>query len=177
MSYANPTFSHSRPPVHPSKMSDSERLEKAIEFIVDELNYPSVAEFFTTYIQQIPRDTSASFGDRHCRTLKAFLQGRTKVKPVEIVKKIYGHRYSYPSYKSSQKEVQSLLCFHPSMPPKDINYACPSVSTWATQLVGKHVEKSMQDLTHDPPVPDSLSAQVPVHLAAAANDRSKAKGI
>ncbi|KAE9397732.1 hypothetical protein BT96DRAFT_995557 [Gymnopus androsaceus JB14] len=37
MSYANPTFSHSRPPVHPSKMSDSKRLEKAIEFIVDEL--------------------------------------------------------------------------------------------------------------------------------------------
>ncbi|KAE9390952.1 hypothetical protein BT96DRAFT_832722, partial [Gymnopus androsaceus JB14] len=67
--------------------------------------------------------------------------------------------------------------FHPSMPPKDINYARPSVSTWATQLVGKHVEKSMRDLTHDPPVPDSLSAQVPVRLAAAANDRSKAKGI
>lgn len=139
MSFVDPMFSHSCPPFRPppSKMSDSECLNKAIEFLIDELNYLSVAEFFESYIRQIPWDSSISFSDRHCRTLKVFLQGHAKVKPVDIVASLYQHRYSQASYKSLQKEIQSSFSFHPSVPPRDIEYARPSISTWATQLVSK----------------------------------------
>ncbi|KAE9386841.1 hypothetical protein BT96DRAFT_960505 [Gymnopus androsaceus JB14] len=152
-------------------------IERAMEVLLDELHFSSVAEFFLLYIQQIPHKDTESFGDQHCRTLKVFLQGHTKVKPIEIVEKLYHHRYSYPSYKSIHKQEQSSLCFHPSFPPKDIAYARPSISTWATQLVGKHVKKSVRDLRHDPEIPNSLSDRVPVRLAAAANDNAKAKGV
>ncbi|KAF9049431.1 hypothetical protein BDP27DRAFT_1243108 [Rhodocollybia butyracea] len=96
---------------------------------------------------------------------------------LNIVQKLYAHRYSSPLYKSTQKEDQASLSFHPSVNPRDITYARPSLSTWATQLVGNQVEKSIQKLVHDPKVPDKYSAQVPVHLAATANERTKAKGV
>ncbi|KAE9393582.1 hypothetical protein BT96DRAFT_999357 [Gymnopus androsaceus JB14] len=52
--FSNPNFSHLLPRLCPAKMTDSERLERAMEVILDELHYPTVADFFASYIQQIP---------------------------------------------------------------------------------------------------------------------------
>lgn len=117
------------------------------------------------------------FTDQHRRTLKVFSQGRANVKPVDIVANFYQHRYSHPSYKSNQKPAQSSFSFHPSITPRDIDYARPSISTWAAQLVGGHVENLMRWPTHDPLELDSFSACISVRPAAAANDWSKAKGV
>ncbi|KAE9391315.1 hypothetical protein BT96DRAFT_1001435 [Gymnopus androsaceus JB14] len=103
-------------------MSESQRIERAMEVLLNELHFSSIGEFFSLYIQQIPHDTE-SFSNHHCYALKAFLQGHTKVTPVEIVEKLYHHHYSYPSYKSAQKEEKSSLSFHPSFPPEDIKHA------------------------------------------------------
>lgn len=176
MHHINPNFQHSLPSLRPPRMSESQRLERAIEVIVDELHYSSVAHFFAAYVQQIPRGSSATFSNSHRNTLKAFLQGQTQVKPVDIVDMLYCHRYSNPSYRSNQRDERDLA-FDPYTSPSSINYAKSSISAWATQLVGKQVSKSMKDLTHDPPKPDEFSAQVPVRLVAAANDRTKGKGV
>jgi hypothetical protein len=89
---------------------------------------------------------------------------------------MYSHRYSQPSHKSTRQEERDLT-FHPSIAPASIRYARPSISSWAAQLVGKRVERSVKDLTHDPKNPDSFSRSIPVRLAAAANERTRAKGV
>ncbi|KAF9061609.1 hypothetical protein BDP27DRAFT_1428782 [Rhodocollybia butyracea] len=48
-------FSQLLPSVHKTRMTESNCLENAIEFIVDELGFSTVAEFFALYLQQIPR--------------------------------------------------------------------------------------------------------------------------
>ncbi|KAE9401677.1 hypothetical protein BT96DRAFT_991843 [Gymnopus androsaceus JB14] len=58
-------FSHLLPPLCPAKMLDSHRIERALEVLLDELHYSLVAEFISVYLQQIPRDSSESFGKRH----------------------------------------------------------------------------------------------------------------
>lgn len=65
----NPAFSHSQPPVHMPKKSSSERIERAMDVILDELVYSSVAEFFLSYTQQIPRGSSETFSQRHRNSL------------------------------------------------------------------------------------------------------------
>ncbi|KAE9403800.1 hypothetical protein BT96DRAFT_777099, partial [Gymnopus androsaceus JB14] len=132
----------------------SERLDRAMDVILNELGYSSVADFFLSYIQQIPCGSSQSFSNQHRNSVWAFLQGRTKVKLVEIVEQMYCHQYSYPSYKSSQFHEQDLA-FSLGSIPASIHYARCLISSWATQLVGNCAQR----------------------LVASANERMRAKGM
>jgi len=127
-----------------------------MELIIDELQYASMAEFFGAYVQPILR--------------------RTKVKPAEIVSRMYNHQYGHPTFKSKALDERKLA-FSSHTNSASIHYANFFISSWATQLVGDHAHREVGDLTHDPKELDPQFAHIPVHLAASANESSGAKGV
>ncbi|KAE9387791.1 hypothetical protein BT96DRAFT_948118 [Gymnopus androsaceus JB14] len=127
-----------------------------MELIIDELQYASMAEFFGAYVQPISR--------------------RTKVKPAEIVSRMYNHQYGHPTFKSKALDERKLA-FSSHTNSASIHYANFFISSWATQLVGDRAHREVGDLTHDPKELDPQFAHIPVHLAASANESSGTKGV
>ncbi|KAE9394541.1 hypothetical protein BT96DRAFT_886521 [Gymnopus androsaceus JB14] len=99
-----------------------------------------------------------------------------KVKPVEIVEQMYCHRYSYPSYRSSQFHERDLA-FSLDTVPASIHYAWCSISSWATQLVGNRARRSLGQLIHDPKDLAPDTAHISARLVASTNERTRAKGV
>ncbi|KAE9386073.1 hypothetical protein BT96DRAFT_1006435 [Gymnopus androsaceus JB14] len=158
MSLSNPSFSHTQPRLWAKKLT-----------------------FFASYLQQLPPENSnISLGiSKHHRTsLQAFLQGKTAIKPVEIIEKMYHHCYSYPSSNSkyiSEREHK----FSPYEQPSSLWYTRVSLSSWATQLLGNHVYRSIGNLLCDSPkaTSDLGLPHIPARLVASANEQTKAKGL
>jgi hypothetical protein len=81
----------------------------------------------------------------HVMAVTTFLQGRNEVTMAEVIDMIYNHTSSYPSYRSESKHDRQYA-FSTSRSPTDIHYARPSLSTWATRLVGTHVHREIGTL-------------------------------
>ncbi|KAF8884726.1 hypothetical protein CPB84DRAFT_1816928 [Gymnopilus junonius] len=88
-------------------------------------------------------------------------QGCTHIKMSNIITLIYSHKHSVPSPQSTHYHEQ-YASFSPAVSPAEIFHARPSLFTWATNLVGKHVHQEIYDLA----VKDNE-----VHLRASANGR------
>ncbi|THU81361.1 hypothetical protein K435DRAFT_693751 [Dendrothele bispora CBS 962.96] len=146
-----------------------------MDYLVNHLKFHSVAEFFHEYLQQIPRGSSTEFDDAHRASLLAFLQGRAKVKPVDIVQRIFDHRYSFPSSRSKNTNEERSKSYSPSLSPQDISYARCSLSTWATQLVGDRAYRDMYNLTHPSIDSGGETPNISVRLLASSNGRTRAK--
>ncbi|KAK7446004.1 hypothetical protein VKT23_014627 [Stygiomarasmius scandens] len=157
------------------KRDSRQKLALAMEYIIKELNYDSIPDFFNSYLEQIPRGSSNVFDTSHRTSVLSFLQGRTKVKPVEIVQRMFDHRYSFPSYGCENKEEERSRAYSPTINPLDISYARCSLSSWATQVVGNRVYRDMRKLTHPELDPEDGSPQISARLLASANARTRAK--
>ncbi|THU82314.1 hypothetical protein K435DRAFT_691776, partial [Dendrothele bispora CBS 962.96] len=159
------------------RLPKDQKLNSAITYLFDELHYASVAEFFYDFVEPIPPGSSQAFGERHRASLQAFLQGRMKVKSVELVVRMFNHRYSFPStrckdYVEERSKSYSLSILSLST----IKYARCSLSSWATQIVGNRVYRDMKDLIHPKPN-DNKPIFINPRLVTSANMRTKAKGV
>ncbi|THV01138.1 hypothetical protein K435DRAFT_655980 [Dendrothele bispora CBS 962.96] len=150
----------------------------ALTYLLDELNYNSVAEFFFSYLQPIPRGSGNTVvSPRHRSSLKLFLQGQANIKPVNIVERMFDHRYSYPSPNCVDKAAQRDSAYSPSLSPNTIRYSRCSLSSWAVQKVGDRVYRDVEKLIYkNHHSSDSDVPSIQACLLASANDRTKAKG-
>ncbi|THU94261.1 hypothetical protein K435DRAFT_900572 [Dendrothele bispora CBS 962.96] len=148
-------FSHSLPNFRSPRMSREEKLDKAMDYLLNQLQYNSIAEFISVYFQQIPRGSMDIFTARHKLSLRAFLQGQTQVKPVHLVELMFNHRYSFPSHKCADKEFHRQTAYSTSIVPASIKYARCSISSWATQMIGKHVHREMENAIYPSITPDN----------------------
>ncbi|THU86115.1 hypothetical protein K435DRAFT_868618 [Dendrothele bispora CBS 962.96] len=155
--------------------SKRQKITLAMDYLVNHLKFHSVAEFFHEYLQQIPRGSSTEFDDAHRASLLAFLQRRAKVKPVDIVQRIFNHRYSFPSSRSKNTNEERSKSYSPSLSPQDISYARCSLSTWATQLVGDRAYCDMYNLTHPSIDSGGDTPNISVRLLASSNGCTRAK--
>ncbi|THU93734.1 hypothetical protein K435DRAFT_669640, partial [Dendrothele bispora CBS 962.96] len=108
-----------------------------------------------------------------------FLQGQTQVKPVHLVELMFNHRYSFPLHKCADKEFHRQTAYSTSIVPASIKYARCSISSWATQMIGKHVHREMENAIYPSITPDNSDSTpiIPARLVASANERTKAKGV
>ncbi|THU99509.1 hypothetical protein K435DRAFT_939012 [Dendrothele bispora CBS 962.96] len=148
-----------------------------MEYLVQELKYTSVAEFFYDYLEPIPRRSSNNFDTSHRNSVSSFLQGRMQVKPVDLVQRIFDHRYSFPSSRCKNKDEERKKSYSDSLDPRNISYARCSLSTWATQAIGSRVYRDIQKLIHPSPILDDDTPHISSRLVSSANLRTRAKGV
>ncbi|KAF8888940.1 hypothetical protein CPB84DRAFT_1816490 [Gymnopilus junonius] len=105
-------------------------------------------------MEELLVDWSFSIGDflqdlhgvHHGLAIAQFLQGKTKVKMSDIIDLIYSHKHSAPSSRSEHYH-ECHASFSPFVSPADISQACPSLLTWATNLVTDQVHQEIHKLT------------------------------
>jgi hypothetical protein len=132
-------------------------------------DFGSLGDFLTAVFHDRPRGSKDPRTPRHRGIVSSLLKGESKVRAVDIIMQIYSHRDSQPNL--SSKYVQEReLAFSPAVPPTDILHARPSMSAWATQLVGMVVHREVGRLTkNDPNDPNDCT-----QLRASSNGRGKA---
>jgi len=64
----------------------------------------------------------------------------------DIISLIYKHKHSMPS-PASPLYSEHHASFSPSVTASEIFHACPSLFTWAINLVANHVHQEIYDLT------------------------------
>ncbi|KAJ7458253.1 hypothetical protein FB451DRAFT_1406554 [Mycena latifolia] len=104
---------------------------------------------------------------RHARAAAAFLGGESNVTMGTIINLIYNHRQS----RAPKGSGQYLLDFSPPdvASPRDIDYARPSLSTWALQIVDLELRRQVGRLTQNDPADPTDTTQ----LRASTNGRAK----
>ncbi|KAJ6628127.1 hypothetical protein B0H10DRAFT_1747918, partial [Mycena sp. CBHHK59/15] len=74
----------------------------------------------------------------------------------DIIDLIYDHPQSRPT--NDNPESQLYFCPPDIASPKDINFACPALSTWALQKVGPEMRRQVGNLTqNDPDDPEDIT--------------------
>ncbi|KAJ6527968.1 hypothetical protein DFH09DRAFT_1327907 [Mycena vulgaris] len=104
---------------------------------------------------------------RHVRVAAAFLGGESNVTMGTIINLIYNHRQS----RAPKASAQYSLDFSPPdvASPRDIDYARPSLSTWALQIVGPELRRQVGVLTQNDPSDPTDTTQ----LRASTNGRAQ----
>ncbi|THU89980.1 hypothetical protein K435DRAFT_676791 [Dendrothele bispora CBS 962.96] len=98
---------------------------------------------------------------KHKLCVSRFLQGRNKVKPLDIVKRMYQHRNSYPSYRFPADQKKAFSLKHD---PSTVSFARPAISCWAAHLCAARAHRDISVLTKDDPehpedAPSQMTAQ------------------
>ncbi|KAL0571930.1 hypothetical protein V5O48_010031 [Marasmius crinis-equi] len=151
-------------------MSMKEKMDKVMELLFDELGFETLGDFLSTLFLAIQRHKLKLHDKQHVNKLKAFLQGRSDFKAVNLVQSIVNHHYSSPSYKSKYYDKCQLAFLNASLP--EIHYTYSTITSWAVQVVGEEVYAELGRLTLD-----NTQSPFQIRLAASANNRSKAKGV
>jgi hypothetical protein len=149
------------------KRSQWQKADEILSLIQDD--FLSLGEFLATVFYNRPRGAKDPRTPRHRSMVSALLKGESKVRTVDIIIQIYSHHDGQPNL-SSKSFLEREAAFSPTVPPTDILHARPSMSTWATQLVGLAVSREVGRLTkNDPNDPDDCT-----QLRASSNGRGKA---
>ncbi|THU82412.1 hypothetical protein K435DRAFT_691498 [Dendrothele bispora CBS 962.96] len=99
----------------------------------------------------------------HKRSICNFLQGKSSVKPVHIIRKIYSHPNSYPSWQSNNATEEAAKAFSLDLDPATIKYARPSLSAWAAQTCATRAHRELNRLTkNDPNHPEDTPARISI---------------
>ncbi|THU96622.1 hypothetical protein K435DRAFT_664083 [Dendrothele bispora CBS 962.96] len=86
---------------------------------------------------------------RNWAMVQKWLQGRSAIRVLDNLQKIYDHKYSYPTSKAQLKSEREHH-FSPSVELSSIHYAQVAISSWALCLVGNRLHKGIKKLTFDP---------------------------
>jgi hypothetical protein len=157
------------PPKRPSqprktKLSPEERLQSQLQLLDKHLrcictDFGSVGAFlsylFWSRSRKRDKDLRLEF---HRNSITRFLQGRNKIRALDIVKRIYNHRNSFPSYRARQHRNKT---FSLDTEPSSIPYARVAISSWAAQLCATKAHRDISILTHtDPKHPEDAPARM-----------------
>ena len=125
----------------------SSKFERMETFLKDS-GFDSIGEFLKIlfYNPSCVSGESDPQGSCHAKAVSRFLQGRNKIKMSDIISLIYKHKHSVPSL-ASPLYSEHHASFSPSVSPGEIFHACPSLFSWATNLVVDHVHREIYALT------------------------------
>ncbi|KAF8952159.1 hypothetical protein BDZ97DRAFT_1768789 [Flammula alnicola] len=137
-----------------------------MEVLLKDSGFDSVGEFLKILFYNPSRISGESDpqGSFHAKAVSQFLQGQNKIKMSDIIVLIYRHKHSAPS-PASPLYSERHAPFSPSVSPVEIFHACPSLFSWATNLVATHVHEEIYQLSRTN-IPDSET-----HLRASTNGR------
>ncbi|KAJ7270714.1 hypothetical protein B0H12DRAFT_1008802 [Mycena haematopus] len=133
-------------------------------------NFKSLGHFMETLSKNFPVGSSDPRSDYHRRVVSSWLAGRTVFRPAHFVEAVYRNRYSVPCHDSTHVD-ELEQSFDTRCDPKTLYYARPSLSTWATQLVGQRCAFEIGKLGQDDPNHPDFHA----FLRSATNGRSSGK--
>lgn len=134
--------SSSQPRLIHVRQTESQKLEdkfKRMEELLGNFGFDSIGEFLQILFYN-PTHVAGKdpHGLTHGLAVTWFLQGKATIKMSHIILLIYSHKHSAPSSASTQYH-ECHAPFSPSTSSADINHTCPSLFTWATNLVGNNV--------------------------------------
>jgi len=145
-----------------------QRMEDTLKTISKD--FGSIGEFLELLFHSNSRASKgAGVSDPRSRTQQTvvtrLLQGTSRVHIGHIISLIYSHPQSQPATSSNERQ----LAFSSSTLPASIHHARPTLSAWATQLVGNQLYIEIDKLTRDDPDDPADCTQ----LRAATNGRAK----
>ncbi|KAJ7811696.1 hypothetical protein B0H14DRAFT_3479507 [Mycena olivaceomarginata] len=105
---------------------------KKINTLLEDWPFSSLGSFLQTLFYNHRRGELDPRTKRHERVVTRFLQGKDKLKMVDIIQLIYHHCQSRPKPKYP---AERAAVFSARIPFGTLKHAAPALSAWATQLV------------------------------------------
>ncbi|THU91008.1 hypothetical protein K435DRAFT_863792 [Dendrothele bispora CBS 962.96] len=140
------------PPRKKRKLSPDEYLTEKLSLVDKHLqricaDFGSVGDFLSYLFWSCPKkrdkDLRLSF---HRNSISRFLQGRNKVKAVDIVNRIFHHRSSYPTYRYQDERSKSYSL---TEDPTSLSFARVAISSWIAQISAARAHRDITTLLKD----------------------------
>jgi hypothetical protein len=143
-----PSILSTQPCLQPQKKNKFQKADEILILIQSE--FRSIGAFLNTTFYVHEHCSQDNCTPVHCSMVGAFLKGKSTVQVSHIIDTIYWHPDSHPNSDSEHCHEKELH-FSTMTPPNDIHHAYPSLSSWATQLVGNRVHSEVGCLTCNDP--------------------------
>ncbi|THU76265.1 hypothetical protein K435DRAFT_705186 [Dendrothele bispora CBS 962.96] len=100
----------------------------------------------------------------HQDVICRFLQGDTSINIINIIRKIYQHSSSQPSWRGRDPTGERAKAFKLNEDPAKIPYARPAIASFAAQLCAARAHRDLSILTkNDPDHPEDQPAHMPLN--------------
>ena len=164
--FGSPSILSTQPRLRTPKRSNFDKAHEIL--VVIQKEFRSLGAFLDAVFHVREHRSQDSRTATHRSMVTAFLKGESAVQVSHIIEAIYRHPESRPNT-DSERAHEKDLSFSTTISPNDIHHARPSLSSWATQLVGDTVHYEIGRLTRNDP--DDLNDRT--QLRASKNSRSK----
>ncbi|KAJ7815078.1 hypothetical protein B0H14DRAFT_2375595 [Mycena olivaceomarginata] len=151
-SIAGPAITWSNSPITPSSSSSisapSLRAAKRSKWekmddLLSSYGFLSLGDFLDVLFHNHARDEPDPRTPRHIAAVNKFLSGSNTFRMSHLIERLYHHRESRPKRRHT---AERAAAFSPHIPLEDIHFAQPSLSAWATRLVGNRIHDSVGTL-------------------------------
>ncbi|KAJ7793621.1 hypothetical protein B0H14DRAFT_2622662 [Mycena olivaceomarginata] len=151
-SIAVPAITWSNSPITPSSSSSisapSLRAAKhskweKMDDLLSSYGFLSLGDFLDVLFHNHARDEPDPRTPRHIAAVNKFLSGSNTFRMSHLIECLYHHRESRPKRRHT---AERAAAFSPHIPLEDIHFTQPSLSAWATRLVGNRIHDSVGTL-------------------------------
>ncbi|THU84295.1 hypothetical protein K435DRAFT_806819 [Dendrothele bispora CBS 962.96] len=160
LSYPIPKTKKRKRSPHEKLLDDLQKISEHLERICQD--FDTLGEFLRLLFWHKGRKRDTDLRQPyHKEVVCRFLQGRSKVKVVHIIRKIYQHPHSQPSWQCNDVKEQRAKAFSLEGDPVDIRYARPAIASYVAQLYAARAHRDLTILTkNDPDHPEDVPARV-----------------
>ncbi|KAJ7939688.1 hypothetical protein B0H13DRAFT_2300386 [Mycena leptocephala] len=111
--------------------------------LLSSYGFLSLGDFLDVLFHNHARDEPDPRTPRHIAAVNKFLSGANTFRMSHLIERLYHHRESRPKRRHTAKRAAAVS---PHIPHEDIHFAQPSLSAWATRLVGNRIHDSVGTL-------------------------------
>ncbi|KAJ7868404.1 hypothetical protein B0H14DRAFT_2240021, partial [Mycena olivaceomarginata] len=111
--------------------------------LLSSYGFLSLGDFLDVLFHNHARDEPDPRTPRHIAAVNKFLSGSNTFRMSHLIERLYHHRESRPKRRHT---AERTAAFSPHIPLEDIHFAQPSLSAWATRLVGNRIHNSVGTL-------------------------------
>ncbi|KAJ7321910.1 hypothetical protein DFH08DRAFT_712721 [Mycena albidolilacea] len=129
----------SAPSLHAAKRSKWEKMDN----LLSSYGFLSLGDFLDVLFHNHARDEPEPRTPRHITAVNKFFSGSNTFQISHLIERLYHHRESRPKRRHTAEHASA---FSPHIPLEDIHFAQPSLSAWATRLVGNRIHHSVGTL-------------------------------
>ena len=137
-----------------------------IDAVLETYGFDNLGDFLLTLFHPHTRDETDQRTPRHRAAVTKFLQGASTINMSHLIPVLYNHPQSRPKVKNTD---QRAAAFSALKPLKEIRFAQPFMSAWATRIVGEEAYRRIGRLSKKSDDP-SMSR---THVRASTNGRAK----
>ncbi|THU94231.1 hypothetical protein K435DRAFT_860767 [Dendrothele bispora CBS 962.96] len=161
-SYANANASALRSP-HEKLLEDLGKVNEHLRQICND--FGTIGEFLWLLFWCKGRTRNRDLREQyHQDVIRRFLQGDTSINIINIIRKIYQHSSSQPSWRSRDPTSERSKAFQLDEDPAKIPYARPAIASFAAQLCAARAHRDLSILTkNDPDHPEDQPARMPLN--------------